>query len=61
MVKKLRIEAVVNGSVYQSDTFPYIKSEKAEQIFSCKRQFEKMLDEDELIDIHLGSVIELYK
>ena len=46
MVKKLRLEAVVNGNVYQSDAFPYIKSEKAEQIASCKRQIEKMLDED---------------
>lgn len=46
MVKKLRLEAVVNGNVYQSDAFPYIESEKAEQIASCKRQIEKMLDED---------------
>lgn len=61
MVKKIKVETVVNDNVYQSVAFPYIKSEKAEQIFSCKRQFEKMLDEDELIDIHLGSVIELYK
>ena len=61
MVKKIKGEAVVNDNVYQSDAFPYIKSEKAEQIASCKREIEKMLDEDELIDIHLGSVIELYK
>lgn len=46
MVKKLRLEAVVNGNVYQSDAFPYIESEKAEQIASCKRQIEKKLDED---------------
>lgn len=57
MVKKLRLEAVVNGSVYQSDAFPYIESEKAEQIASCKRQIEKMLDEDGFTDVRLDYMI----
>ncbi len=51
MIKKLKVEAVVNGNTYESEAYPYMEGEKAEQIASCKRQIEQMLDEDGLPDV----------